>query len=1391
MSDLLKRLDNLSLEKRELLLKKLRTQKLISTTGNGCQSLPIVPVSRDQPIPLSFSQQRLWFLNQFEPGNPAYNIPFAVRLSGALNVVMLEQSLNEVIRRHEALRTTFATVDGCPVQIIAPVSTATLPVVDIRELSESEQEILIPCLTTEEAQHSFDLTRGPLVRATLLRLREEEHVLSLNIHHIVSDGWSTGILIRELAMLYRAFSTGKPSPLPALPIQYADFALWQQQWMQSEVLESHLSYWKQQLGGSLPVLELPTDRPRPLIRTSVGVIERFKVDKELTNKLRALGWQEGASLYMIMLAVLQTLLYRYTGQEDISVGTYIANRNRAEVEDLIGFFVNTLVMRTDLSGAPTFRELLGRVREVTLGAYTHQDVPIEKLLEQLQPERNLSYTPLFQVMLVLQNTPMHTIELPGLTIESLKVEGNIHAHFDLSLWLNEVDEGLVGSMEYNTDLFNSSTIIRMLAHFQTLLESVVANPEQRLSDLPILTGAERNQLLFEWNDTKTDYLQEQCIYELFEVQAERTPDAVAVVWEDQQLTYRELNCRANQLAHHLQGLGIRPEVLVGICVKRSLEMVVGLLGILKAGGAYVPLDPAYPKERLIFMLEDSQVSVLLTQEKLVAELPEHRAHLVCLDTDWPIISQESEENPASGVKPKNLAYVIYTSGSTGKPKGVMIEHHSLANFTQTAIVEYGLNPHDRVLQFASISFDAAAEEIYPCLTCGGMLVLRSDEMLSSVPAFLQKCQDLDLTVLDLPTAYWHQVTAELVTADLMLPTSLRLVVIGGELALPERVRIWQKRMGAHPQLVNTYGPTEATVVATMYKLPESASTELDGQQVPIGRAIHNVQTYVLDKCLQPVPIGVPGELHIGGAGLARGYLNRPELTEEKFIPNPFSDEPGARLYKTGDLACYQSDGNIKFLGRLDNQVKIRGFRIELGEIEAALAQHPVVRETVVLSQFDAPSDKRLIAYVVANEGQEPIASELRRFLRENLPEYMVPSAFVMLEAMPLTPNGKLDRALPAPDTSRRGLEASLIPPRNTMELQLAQIWEDVLGVHPVGVRDNFFDLGGHSLLAVHVIAKIQHQFGKNLPLATLFQSPTIEHLAGILHQQTDSLSWCPLVTIQPSGSKRPFFCVPGAGGNVIYFYNLARHLGSDQPFYGLQAVGLDGKSEPHTRVEDMAAHYIEALQAVQPQGPYLLGGHSFGSWVAFEMVQQLQKQGQEVALLAILDSEAPISGNKPVGVDWDDAIWLTSLASMIERLFGKNLEVSYDVLQPLDPDEQLNYLKERLKMVNLLPPEAETTQVRGLVQVFKANNQAHYVPQEVYPTRVTLFRASEVDLEEAASKELSEILRHPTWGWDELSVEPVESHIVPGDHITMMTEPHVQVLAEQLRICLDRVQADD
>jgi amino acid adenylation domain-containing protein/non-ribosomal peptide synthase protein (TIGR01720 family) len=1098
MSDLLKQLANLSPQKQQLLLKQLKQQQ---------EATPKQIILRNQELkslPLSFAQQRLWFLDQLEPNGAAYNIPGAVRLQGQLNTVALQQSLSEIIRRHETLRANFISQDGQAVQIIRPVDSWTMTVIDLQHLPANQQEIETQKLATAEAKYQFDLAREFLIRASLLTLSETEHVLLFCMHHIISDGWSMGIFIQETAELYTAFSQGKLSPLPELAIQYVDFAVWQRQFLQGDVKESQINYWRKQLALAPALLELPTDRPRPKVQTMQGAHQFFLLPLELTQALELLSRQEGVTLFMTLLTAFDILLYRYTGQTDILVGSPTANRNRSEIEGLIGFFINTLVLRTDVSGNPSFQELLRKVQKVTAAAYAHQDLPFELLVEALQPVRDLSHTPLFQVMFVLNNAPMTAMELPGLTLSSFTVESSTSA-FDLTLSIHKAGNGLVTSWEYNTDLFDATTIERMAGHFQTLLENIVSYPKMPVSQLPLLTTAEEQKLLLEWNDTQKDYLENLCIHELFENQVKLTPDAVAVVFADQKLSYRELNNRANQLGHYLQSLGVGPEVLVGICVQRSLDMVVGMLGILKAGGAYVPLDPDYPQERLAYMLTDSQVSVLVTQQQLVKGLPEHGAQVVSLDSDWQAYAHLSNDNCISQVTSANLAYVIYTSGSTGQPKGVMIQHYSLVNFIQAAIIEYGINYCQRILQFASISFDVAAEEIYPCLSCGATLVLRTDEMLTSISTFVQRCQDWELTVLDLPTAYWHQLTSELANSNLRLPNSIRLVIIGGEQALPAQLKIWQEYVGEYPQLINAYGPTETTVEATVYNLSSF------GSKIFIGRSLQNVQTYLLDQYLQPVPIGVPGELHISGVGLARGYLNRPDLTQEKFITNPF-DKSGSRLYKTGDLARYSPDGNIEYLGRIDNQVKIRGFRIELGEIEAVLSQYPNVQGTVVIAREDIPGDtcterlvpsaaevsrsKRLVAYLVCNQEQTPTISDLRQFLKAKLPKYMLPSAFVFLEALPLTPNGKVDRrALPAPD-SRPELEVNFIAPRTPTEKILVDIWAEVLGVKQIGIHDNFFELGGDSILSLQIIARA-NQAGLNLSPKQLFGHQTIAELAAV------------------------------------------------------------------------------------------------------------------------------------------------------------------------------------------------------------------------------------------------------------------------------------------------------
>ncbi|MCC5661302.1 amino acid adenylation domain-containing protein [Nostoc sp. XA010] len=1062
----------------------------IETISSSASSIqPIELASRNQ-IPLSFAQTRLWFLDQFDTKSAAYNITEALRMTGALKVEVLHQSLNEVVRRHEVLRTTFVTVEGQPTQVIYPSLILPLPIRDLSQLPETERQEEIQQLIITDAKQPFDLTQAPPIRAQLLRLADTEHLLLLNLHHIIADGWSMGVLVREVGALYQALSTGT-SPLPELSVQYADFAVWQRQWLQGEVLEEQLSYWKQQLAGS-SVLNLPTDYPRPVVQTFNGKKEALELPKILLDELKVLAQRENVTLFMTLLAAFQVLLHRYSQQDDITVGSPIANRNRRELEPLIGMFVNTLVLRTDLGGNPSFSELLQRVREVAMSAYAHQDLPFEKLVEVLS-ERDTSRNPLFQVMFVLQNASTAALELPGLKLELMPVE-NETAMFDLTLNLEETASGITGYFEYNTDLFDAATIQRMVGHFQTLLFGIAANPMQQIGNLPLLTAIELEQLLVGQIEPDEEAVL-ATVHEMFEQQVARTPNALALTLENQSLSYAELNRRANQVAHYLQKQGVAPETLVGICMKRSLDLLVGLLGILKAGGAYVPLDPAYPSDRLALMLEDG-VSVLLTQERLLLALPDTSAKVVCLDADWQTIAECSTLNPNHQVTADNLAYIIYTSGSTGRPKGVAIEHRSLARYTRTAAQAYQIEASDRILQFASISFDASAEEIYPCLTRGATLVLRTDAMLGSVPEFLQTCHRWGITVLNLPTAYWHEITANLEPPTINLLATVRLVIIGGEQALPERLTKWQNSLSKSISLINTYGPTESTIVATMADISNSTIT--------IGRAIPHVQTYILDKWLQPVPIGVQGELYIGGAGLAREYLNQPELTAQKFILNPFSDfcnnPKSSRLYKTGDLARYNRDGNIEFLGRIDRQVKIRGFRIEIDEIETIFTRHPAVLEAAIIVVEDT-GDKRLVAYVALKQPAEQ--RELRDFLKQHLPTYMLPAAFVLLAALPHTPNGKIDRrALPAIDTLQIEREA-ITAPRTITEQILAGIWADVLQTE-VGIHDNFFELGGHSLLATQVISRLRKAFEIELPLRNLFEAPTIASLAESIEQMRRS-----------------------------------------------------------------------------------------------------------------------------------------------------------------------------------------------------------------------------------------------------------------------------------------------
>jgi surfactin family lipopeptide synthetase A len=1358
-------------------------------------------------VPMSFTQEGLWFLDQLKPGRATYNMPVAISLRGLLEVEALERSLNAIVQRHEALRTTFGMREGQPVQMIAPTLNVALSVVDLRGLAEAEEEAEVLRLATEEAQHPFDLTQGPLLRATLLQLGAEESMLMLVIHHIVFDGRSVGVLFRELASLYEAFSTGQPSPLPELPIQYADFVSWQREMLQGDNFAEHLAYWKQQLAGSPTHLELPSDRPRLPIPTSRGAMYSLNLPKALIEALKELGRHEGVTLFTVLVAAFQTLLYRYTGQDDLLIGTVTAGRTRGETEALIGFFATTVVLRTDLSGNPTFRELLKRVRQVILAARAHQDLPFEYVVKELQPERQLGQNPLFQVMLALE-PPLPALP-SGWTLTQTEMDVELGtSRFDLYLELDIGPEGLIGRLEYSIDLFDRTTIARMVGHWQTLLEGSVADPTRHLSELPLLTEKEHHQFLVEWNATQAAYPRDKCIHQLFETQVERTPDAVAAVFGKEHLTYRELNSKANQLAHYLQKLGVGPEVLVGLCVERSLEMVVGLLGILKAGGAYVPLDPAFPSKRISFMLEDAQAPVLVTQQHLLSQLPAHGTKAVCLDADAAVLAQQGEDNPRSELTSDELAYVIYTSGSTGRPKGVQILHRAVVNFLLSMREQPGLTAEDSWLAITTLSFDIAALELFLPLLVGARLIVASRDTAADGAALAETLTRAGVTVMQATPITWRLLLA----AGWQGNPDLK-ILCGGE-ALPQDLA--QQLLPRAASLWNLYGPTETTIWSTLCKI------EPGDEVISIGRPIANTQVYLLDSKLQPVPFGVPGELYIGGDGLARGYLNRPELTAERFIPHPFSNEPAARLYKTGDLARYRADGTIEHLGRLDFQIKLRGFRIELGEIEAVLAQHPAVHQAVVVAREDTPGDKRLVAYVVPapqypdsvelKEGMLTLVPKLRSLLKERLPDYMIPAAIVLLEALPLTPNGKVDRkALPAPDPSTGTAKDTFVAPTTPLHHQLVQIWEDLLGVRPIGIRDDFFDLGGHSLLAIRLIGRITQTYGKKLPLATLFAGATIEHLATALmafqreiddstlgaratkevEAETTIDTRAPIVAVQVGGSKRPFFYLHGEWrGGAYYSRELARRLGPDQPFYLLEPYKFAGLSVPPS-FEAIAAAHLKTLRAVQPEGPYMLGGYCNGGLVAYEISRQLHAQGQVVDVLVLIDPGTPARhrgvrrvisrfGNF-MGIHQDKQFeWFLCLQHIYRYLrfsHYRRLKNS-ELLETAEQDEPGSGHGKEGFMPGGIRLKAMVPKVEILRQDFPQIYDwvvSDYTP-DLYPGKITFFWTSE-----------------EAWrpvGWQKIvkaKEGEVEIHTLPGNHITGRTE-HLQVLAEHLSDCVNKKQ---
>jgi len=1389
----------LSAAKRALLERRTRGDRL--QPGAHADRIP-----RRDPgcvAPLSFGQQGLWFLDQLAPGSAVYNVPCTVRVRATLDPLLLQRSVNAVVQRHEALRTTCNVVDGLPTQAIAASLTVPLPVVDLSDTPLAAREAEARRLATEEAGRAFNLTEGPLLRATLLRLAPEDHLLLLTMHHIVVDGWSVGVFLRELTELYEAFSRGASSPLPDAPLQFADYALWERRRLQGPPLDDQLAYWRRQLEGAPQALQLHTDHPRRPVHTFKGALHTRVLPHTLSAELKELSNREGVTLFMTLLAAFQTLLYRYTGQDDLLVGSPIAGRMSPESEQLIGFLANTLALRADMRGDPAFREFLGRVRDVTIGAYAHQDLPFEKLVETLAPDREPNRSPLVQVVLTLEPP------LPPLPTAWSLEDGHVAngtSKFDLTLEIEDRSEGLICHWEYSTDLFEASTIERAASHWQTILEGIVIDPSRHLSELPLLTQAERRRALAEMSSVESSYSADRCLHELFDDQARHTPDAVAVSCGAEQMTYRELNLAANRLARHLAQRGVGPNVSVALYLERSLAMVVTILATLKAGASYVPLDPAYPTERLTFMLEDSQAPVLLTQQELWdrALKLKSAAQVVLVDRDSPQVTEETASDFSGGATADNLAYVIYTSGSTGKPKGVQITHRNVTRLFSATDDWYHFDANDVWTLFHSYAFDFSVWELWGALLYGGRLVVVPYSVSRSPSAFHDLLYREQVTVLNQTPSAFRQLIAADEQSGRARALALRLVIFGGEMLDLEGLRPWFARHGdQHPRLVNMYGITETTVHVTYRLLVAADLDEAPGSV--IGRPIPDLQVYVLDQHLEPVPIGVPGELYVGGAGLARGYLNRPELTAARFIRHPFIDESGRRLYRSGDVARVLADGSFEYLGRIDDQVKIRGFRIELGEVQATLSQHPAVQEAVVIAREDTPGDKRLVAYLVMRPGHAPSNTELRAYVKERLPEYMSPSAFVALRALPLTTNGKVDRrALPAPSAIRQLGEEPPAPPMLPVHRQLIQIWEELLDVRPIGIQDDFFDLGGHSLLAARMVDQIGSAFGKRIPISTLFTGATIEHLARLLVDNDERAPRATVARGRATATHRPFFFLHGDyRGDPIWCLNVMRDLGPDLPFHPIMPKELDTPVPP--TLEAFAAAHLSELRAVQPDGPYQLGGWCGGALVAYEMALQLVAQGQAVDLLVLME---------------------TGVASPLERRV-RNLVEHVGGLVRLGEDKQLDWFMRSLSVSNYtaraLSSAAYRVQDRsvgylarqGIAEMRKAILlarrarakpmsmrarslqgavgrprddyldiftwiAANYRPRS-YPGKLTLFWTQEEPADTPNRR----------MGWRMASTAAaVDVHIVPGAHMTCRTL-HVHELAEHLRACLLAAPAPD
>ena len=1316
---------------------------------------------RSQRPPLSFSQQRLWFLDQLEGPSSTYNMQTVVRLAGALDVAVLQRALTEIVARHEVLRTRIEQLDGVPAQIVDPPRSLPLRVIALDALAEADQPAAVSAEVRAEVMRPIDLRSDLMLRAALLRLGAAANVLVLTTHHIASDGWSIGVLLRELSIAYGALLRGDATPgLPELPIQFADHARWQREWLSGARLRQQLEFWKHYLADAPPLLRLPTDFERPREQTYRGAYVTATLPAELVTRLAALGRARDATPFMTMLAGYMAILHLHSGQDDLLVGTHVANRTRQEIEPLIGFFVNTLPLRADLRGAPTFAGLLAQIRGAFETAYEYQELPYEMLVEELRPQRNPAYSPLCQITFAMQTALSADLQLAGLSAEVMRREV-APARFDLTLGVSE-SRGALGCMwRYNTDLFEARTVEAMAAQLERLLRAACDDPDAPLASL--LGGGDGAALL----RTAIDPLAPRAVIDRIAEHAAARPDAPALVGEDVCLTYRELGARVAQVAAVLVARGVGPEVRVGVAMERSPSSVVAALAIWAAGGAHVPIDPEYPADRQRFIVADARPAVLLVDGGVPEPLAGFDGAIVdlrAIDPDGAAVLAPSHA-PADA-----LAYVMYTSGSSGRPKGVAVTRGNLDRYADSIASAVGLTADDVVLHTAAFGFSSSIRQIVAPLVRGASVVVASSRERRDPIALLDVVRARGVTVVDLVPSHWRSVLE-----TRALP--VRLLLAASEPLPPDLVRAW---FAAAPTAVcNMYGQTETTgIVAT---LPLHADRAVPGgASVRIGRPIAGAQLYVLDAQLAPAPVGVAGELYVGGDTVARGYLGPSALTAERFVPDPFAPEPGARMYRTGDRCRLCADGSLEFVARGDLQVKIRGHRVEPAEVEAALAAHPEVADAAVVATAITAGETRLVGYAVPHAAAASASSgawpwpELLDHLREKLPAYLVPATVLRIDRLPRTASGKLDRAaLPAPDSSgSRGFVA----PRDSLEHRLATIWRDVLGLPIVGVTDSFFDLGGHSLLAVRLLARIQRELGRRLPLTTLFANQTIAALAAVLRADAAHADDDCLVALQPAGARPPLFFIPGGAGSALYLYHLAHHLGRDQPLFGLQPRGIDGVAAPHATIEETAAYFLPRIRAAQPRGPYYLAGHSFGGKVALELAQLLLRAGERIGALAIFDTGP-----------WRDGEWgtgdlvrdMTNYLDAMAEFTGRRSATTYEQLAALDDDGRLAAIKAELQHIELLPPHVDMTEVRGLLRVLFASIHA----AAAYAPALAELRALPVALFSAGSHTEAEHA-HQVARWR--AVGPVELVVVPGTHATMLAEPQVAVLAPKLAALLER-----